>query len=617
MNDSDRSSLQLEVSQLKQQIDEIANKTNHNNIKLLDGSAQNVTIQSGVNSGDSMKIGFDSMKTKDIGIGSKAFLQSSVGTQATRAAFVASSLYLNGVAVGASLADDDSASSASKSSSAIAKAAAINRVANLSGVYARAEANYVSGASMTVATAVSAGSITINGVSTDRFATALDTSLTRKAVVNAINAISAQTGVMATDTNDDNLGVTLTAADGRNIALTVNTITSSTGLKNTTATTYVGSYSLYTLDGRDINVSQTAGATGTNAATIENTTGLQVGTYKADTAIYTTSNRTSTTAAPTSATAGLLNSNSLIINGVAIAAAVSTDDSSTYEGLSTAGATTAGGTSTTRASSAIAIAAAINRVSAQTGVLAKAASNVLRGTGFTASTATTSSQAVFLNGVTFQLDAVTVDQVVDRFNEYSTQTGVVASRFGDGMQLEAVDGRTIILGSAATSANLGLTGITIGTGGSGTAAAAFYSSVQLSSDKAFTIQAGSQGNSNLEQLGFFQGTFGASKNGMKVAEIDVSSVAGATQALAAIDSAVNTVSAAQAKSGAINNRLDAIINNLAEGSKNMQSSRSRILDTDYAVETTNLAKQQIIQQAATAMLAQANQSSQSILSLLK
>jgi len=615
MNDSDRSSLQLEVSQLKQQIDEIANKTNHNNIKLLDGSAQNITIQSGVNSGDSMKIGFDSMKTKDIGIGSKAFLQSSVGIQTTRGAFVASSLYLNGVAVGASLSDDDSASSASKDSSAIAKAAAINRVSNLSGVYARAEANYVSGASMTVATAVSAGSITINGVSTDRFATALDTSLTRKAVVNAINAISTQTGVLATDTNDDNLGVTLTAADGRNIVLAVNTITSSTGLK--TAATYVGSYSLYTLDGRDINVSQTAGATGTNAATVENTTGLQIGTYKADTAMYTTSNRTSTIAAPLSSTAGLLNSNSLIINGVAIAAAVSTDDSSTYEGLSTAGATTAGGTSTTRASSAIAIAAAINRVSAQTGVMAKASSNVLRGTGYTASAATTTSQAVFLNGVKFQIDAVTVDQVIDRFNEYSTQTGVVASRFGDGMQLEAADGRTIILGSAATSANLGLTGITIGTGGSGTAAAAFYSSVQLSSDKAFSIQAGSQGNSNLEMLGFFQGTFGASKNGMKVAEIDVSTVAGATQALAAIDSAVNTVSAAQAKSGAINNRLDAVINNLAEGSKNMQASRSRILDTDYAVETTNLAKQQIIQQAATAMLAQANQSSQSILSLLK
>ena len=104
---------------------------------------------------------------------------------------------------------------------------------------------------------------------------------------------------------------------------------------------------------------------------------------------------------------------------------------------------------------------------------------------------------------------------------------------------------------------------------------------------------------------------------MKVNQIDVSTTSGATQALTAIDAAINTVSAAQAYSGAVNNRLDIVVSNLAESSQNMQASRSRILDTDYATETTNLAKQQIIQQAATAMLAQANQQPQMVLSLLK
>jgi flagellin len=141
--------------------------------------------------------------------------------------------------------------------------------------------------------------------------------------------------------------------------------------------------------------------------------------------------------------------------------------------------------------------------------------------------------------------------------------------------------------------------------------------VQLTSDKAFEISAGSNQNANLEALGFYTGTYGASKNGLKVSDVNVSTVAGAAMAIAAVDAGINMVSAAQAKSGAINNRLDSIINNLAEGSKNMQASRSRILDTDYAMETTNMAKQQIIQQAATAMLAQANQSAQGILSLLK
>jgi flagellin len=69
--------------------------------------------------------------------------------------------------------------------------------------------------------------------------------------------------------------------------------------------------------------------------------------------------------------------------------------------------------------------------------------------------------------------------------------------------------------------------------------------------------------------------------------------------------------------GAYQNRLGASISNLESTSMNLSASRSRILDTDYAKETTNLAKSQIISQAATAMLAQANQSGQSVLALLQ
>jgi flagellin len=168
-----------------------------------------------------------------------------------------------------------------------------------------------------------------------------------------------------------------------------------------------------------------------------------------------------------------------------------------------------------------------------------------------------------------------------------------------------------------SAVNLGLGSATIGATSDGTAAVTWVGSVQLVSDNAFTVKAGSNGVTNLELLGFRQGTFGASKNGLKINQVDVSTQSGAAQALAAIDSALNTVSTAQANSGALNNRLDMIVNTLSETTQNMQASRSRIMDTDYATETTNLAKQQIISQAATAMLAQANQSSQSILSLLK
>ena len=606
LNDSDRSSIQLEVAQLKMQIDDVANKTNHNNIKLLDGSAQNVVIQVGTNSGDTVKLGFNSMKTKDIGVGSRASLSSVGGAYTASTAFgaiSAGSLLINGVAVGASLAsDDDSSPATGANASAIAKAAAINKVADLSGVYAKAGPTVVSGLSgQAVESTASTIAMTINGVALDSFTTStVSTAITRQTVVAAVNAKSALTGVVATDTQNDDTGVTLTAADGRNIVLATGV---STTLGIAADGTTVGSYSLYTLDGRDIKVDIKDGVT---ADDVEANSGLRMGTYKADQAVFTTLKRTNPAAAtaPTSALQGLMNGNTMIINGVAIGQANSSDDTASNTGPASSVAKT----------TAIAIAAAINRKSDLTGVTAKAAPNVLRGEGFTASA---SNAAVMLNGVTFSLNTTTRDGAVDSYNQYSGLTGVTARAVGDGIELTAADGRNINIGASAGEAALGLTGLTIGTLNTSILSVTFISTVTLSSDNAFKIESGSNGILNLEKLGFRQGTFGGTDNGLKINQLNVSSVSGANQAIVAIDAALNTVSNAQAKSGALNNRLDVVINNLAESSKNMQASRSRILDTDYASETTNLAKQQIIQQAATAMLAQANQSSQSILSLLK
>jgi len=607
-NATDRASLQLEVAQLKLQIDEIANKTNHNNIKLLDGTAQKVVIQSGVNSGDNMSIGFGSVKTKDIGLGSRAALSSVGGARTADTKFdalSAGSLLINGVMVGASLALDDKNSPVTDAaSSAIAKAAAINKVAEQSGVYAKANANVVSGAVMTAAAL--SGTITINGVTSTSFSTGTDAALNRKLTVNAINAMTGATGVVATDTEDNETGVTLSAADGRNIVTVLNTLTSATtGLA--ADGTNVGSYALFTMDGRDINVSYRDAVTANN---VENQAGLRAGTYKADQALFTSFKRTDPAAAtaPSSANSnGMMNGNSLIINGVAIGAALTTDDTAS-QGASL------GPLSSVSSTTAIAVAAAINRKTALTGVTATAAPNILRGEGFTVAA---SSQSVYLNGVTVLVNVRTRDGVIDSLNSVSGLTGVVASAFGAGVQLTAADGRNINIGSSGGADALGLTGITIGSNALSLNAQTFISQVTLSSDNAFEVKAGSNGVANLEALGFRQGTYGGVDNGLKINQVDVSTASSSTLSIAAIDAAINTVSAAQAKSGALNNRLDAIISNLAEGSKNMQASRSRILDTDYATETTNLAKQQIISQAATAMLAQANQSSQSVLSLLK
>jgi len=99
--------------------------------------------------------------------------------------------------------------------------------------------------------------------------------------------------------------------------------------------------------------------------------------------------------------------------------------------------------------------------------------------------------------------------------------------------------------------------------------------------------------------------------------ISITSLTGATTSLTRISSALETINAQRAVIGAGINRLAYTADNLTNISSNSTQSRSTIMDTDYALATTQLAKTQIIQQAATAMLAQANQQPQAVMALLK
>ncbi|WP_312315737.1 flagellin [Stenotrophomonas sp.] len=102
-----------------------------------------------------------------------------------------------------------------------------------------------------------------------------------------------------------------------------------------------------------------------------------------------------------------------------------------------------------------------------------------------------------------------------------------------------------------------------------------------------------------------------------VGDLDISSVAGAQRALSIVDNALKSVNSSRADMGAIQNRFTSTIANLNTTSENLSASRSRIRDTDYAKETAELTRTQILQQAGTAMLAQANQSPSSVMSLLQ
>ncbi len=612
--DDDRASIQLEIEELQKEIDNVAETTNFNNIKLLDGTAQNIILQTGANEGDVINVGFDSVKTKDIGSGARPAVTSFGGTTANgrNLAMVSGDLTLNGVLVGASLAEDDSVSFGDRAtttdpsytgSSAIAKAAAINRVSEQSGVVATVNDTQVLGAVMTAATLT--GSMFINGIETASITTSsVDNELNRSLVADAINAISTQTGVRAVNTSDDTQGVQLTADDGRNITISFDTLTAAaTGVG--AAATYVGTYSLHTLDGSAIDIDHQVFNEDTAIST-----GLRVGSYEADLAQFVTANRA------VGGSEGSLNSDTLIINGYTISAAIDADDTASTE-QSLDGTNTAI-TDANKANSAIAIAASINKRSDEHGVTAIAEANTLRG-GAAFDGTGTDTGIIQINGVDIDIAATSQDAVIERINQYSGQTGVVARVYGDAMELVAEDGRNISLARdtyIGDATSLGLSGVTFGTADAN--ATTHYASVRLVSDKAFTIQRSTESDAtNFESLGFRIGTFGGSNTGVKVADVDASTQSGASQAITAIDAAIQDVANAQSRSGAFQNRLDAVISVLSESNENISAASSRILDTDYATETTALAKSQIVQQAATAMLAQANQQSQSVLALLQ
>nr|WP_079201396.1 flagellin [Pseudomonas sp. CC6-YY-74] len=112
--------------------------------------------------------------------------------------------------------------------------------------------------------------------------------------------------------------------------------------------------------------------------------------------------------------------------------------------------------------------------------------------------------------------------------------------------------------------------------------------------------------------------FASAKSSLtSISDVDISTADGAQRALAVIDNALASIDSQRADLGAVQNRFDNTINNLQNISENASAARSRIKDTDYAAETANLAKNQVLQQAGTAILAQAKQLPQAVLSLLQ
>ena len=278
---------------------------------------------------------------------------------------------------------------------------------------------------------------------------------------------------------------------------------------------------------------------------------------------------------------------------------------------------------TLNSASAIAKAKAINATSEESGVRAIVGETVLTSVDAPMfGTLLDKDTYIELNGVEisgfrFQ-DNDSDGSLVDALNAVSDQTGVIASMGGDGLlSLTASDGRNIEI-SFYTDGDLSDPTLAEDMGFTGTADAVVELDGYFVATGTLTLQ--STENFELSDetglIGFDNvGIYGVNSEN-SLSTVDISERAKAIRALDILDLALENVSSIRATFGALQNRLESTINNLSTTSENLSASRSRILDADFAAETAQLSRNQILQQAGVSILAQANQQPQVALALL-
>lgn len=274
----------------------------------------------------------------------------------------------------------------------------------------------------------------------------------------------------------------------------------------------------------------------------------------------------------------------------------------------------------TTTDSAQGLAAKINGSTADTGVTATAKTEeeaifTAAGVYTLAVTAdnTTASNVTFTVGAT--ADAAGLASAVSAFNDVSSTTGVTATlnKAKTGLVLTNVSGNTITLKNESTTSSFTAASMDV-TGATTTAAAVVTGDtaksmgyISMNSDKGFSIGTVATGS----------GVKAGAADLQAVSTIDVSTVDGSNKALKILDAALSSVNSQRASFGALQSRFETAVSNLESTSENLSASRSRIQDTDFASETAKLTRGQILQQAGTAMLAQANSLPNGVLSLLR
>ena len=249
-------------------------------------------------------------------------------------------------------------------------------------------------------------------------------------------------------------------------------------------------------------------------------------------------------------------------------------------------------------------------------------------TNATSNSANTETATISFSVLGTPGSAEALTDAVNAFNEQSSKTGITAklndaktaiileNDEGKNINVTLKSTNTIYMGnkSDGTASAISVAGTT--TGKTFTAAG----QVTLDSSRSYSVNLAASVNI---QAGVLSGgsmgstsvtTYGSTLQ--RVDSLDITTVKGANDAIHIVDQAIDSVNAQRAKYGALQNRFESTISNLATSSENVSAARSRIQDTDFASETANLSRSQVLQQAATSMLAQANQLPNNVLTLL-
>lgn len=579
-NDDNRATLDAEFQQLISELDRIAETTTFNGQKILNGDLQNVDLQVGAFANETISFGIDAMDAKTLGMGSQ-----SVDLLGAEADFASLDLSNNDILI--------------------------------NGQSIMAIGETFDGSSDDVDDLIDKINTNVNGVTASTVVTATATD-----VGDGVLAAGEEYAVAVT--KNDGTVTTVTVTDTESMDELVDKLNAEGGGLIDASVNDDGELVISAQDSSSISV--TDGGSGTNGAggTIA-TTSAQIVLTSDNGDEITIERGANGTLAELEDLGFRENNEGGVIEGVGIA------DPSQEWGVGDVSINGVGisGTDTDTLQGKI---DNINDVSDETGVKASAFSSATL--DFDGVDVTDLGDSFLMNGAVIDLSSATeLADIVDTFNAETDTTGVTATLLGTRVVLEGNVSSITFLDDAATTTGTGtvalglgdstgaIADLTLSEDGSTadvTNTSVVHGGIKLESNNGNPISVELGDNAVAADIGLLEsnvtseGAFGSA-----ISSTSIATAAGAQKSIEVIDNALGTINDERAELGAVNNRLDFTINNLSATSQNTAAARSRIEDADFAAESAALSRAQVLQQAGTAMLAQANAQPQQVLSLLQ